>query len=680
MGKGKGTMKRMILIFLMGALSCTPLFAETVVPGGSVFGTWTLTGSPYLVQGHITVQDTSSLVINPGVTVIFQGQYLLTVEGLLNANGTPSDSIHFIPVDQPNRYWAGIRFYNAPDFSHLTYCVIRKAQGFDCYNKGGGLYFDHSDPVISHCSIVDNNSPFVGGGLACYFSNPTMSQCNISNNQADYDGGAIYLDNSSPSFQNCVFNNNHSMGNGGAFACTHGSSAMVSQCTISNNIAGGNGGGVFSDFSNPELSYCGISGNQAGTNGGGIYCSLYADLILNHSSLHDNSAQGGSGGGLYVTTYSDPSLHYTMIIGNSAAPASGGGVFSDDGCQPVIDHCTIRGNSGVSGGGVHCGQSGPIITNSIIEGNLLGGGLYFGATQFYNQIRYNDVNNNQVGNFLGSSVPLLLGVRSMLNSNADSCDQFHNISYNPMFVDPGNQEFDLIWGSPCIDAGDPTALHDPDETITDMGALPFDQNTLPPQAHVEVSSFSLSYGPVWIMSSSTKALKIYNTGDTTLVLYSLATTNPAAFTINWNIADSLVLPGDSVTVNVVFHPPTAQFYIENLTINNNDVQVNVSLIGTGSLTGIIENGTVPLSFNLQGPYPNPFNPNTTFTLSLPKAVDVDLSIFDVNGKLVDRVMSGRRAAGVYQIGFENLTLPSGMYLYRLQAGEYNSSGKMVLVK
>ena len=57
--------------------------AQTVIPPGDVSGTWTLGGSPYEIQGEITIPDSSTLTIEPGVLVEFQGHYKLIVEGRL---------------------------------------------------------------------------------------------------------------------------------------------------------------------------------------------------------------------------------------------------------------------------------------------------------------------------------------------------------------------------------------------------------------------------------------------------------------------------------------------------------------------------------------------------------------------------------------------------------------------
>ena len=57
--------------------------AETIIPGGAVSGTWTQTGSPYLIEGDIAIDNSSTLTIGPGVDVIFQGYFRLLCEGQL---------------------------------------------------------------------------------------------------------------------------------------------------------------------------------------------------------------------------------------------------------------------------------------------------------------------------------------------------------------------------------------------------------------------------------------------------------------------------------------------------------------------------------------------------------------------------------------------------------------------
>jgi hypothetical protein len=89
---------------------------------------------------------------------------------------------------------------------------------------------------------------------------------------------------------------------------------------------------------------------------------------------------------------------------------------------------------------------------------------------------------------------------------------------------------------------------------------------------------------------------------------------------------------------------------------------------------------IPTTFALDQNYPNPFNPTTTFRFALPKAVDVQLAVYDVSGRLVETLVNGWRDAGYHNVSFDASGLSSGVYLYRLEAGSFTSTGKMVLMK
>jgi hypothetical protein len=89
---------------------------------------------------------------------------------------------------------------------------------------------------------------------------------------------------------------------------------------------------------------------------------------------------------------------------------------------------------------------------------------------------------------------------------------------------------------------------------------------------------------------------------------------------------------------------------------------------------------VPHRFCLQSPYPNPFNPVTTFKVELPMASWVILEIFDIGGRLLGIILDDWRAAGYHEVTFDGSDLASGVYLYRLEAGGFYASGKTVLLK
>jgi len=89
---------------------------------------------------------------------------------------------------------------------------------------------------------------------------------------------------------------------------------------------------------------------------------------------------------------------------------------------------------------------------------------------------------------------------------------------------------------------------------------------------------------------------------------------------------------------------------------------------------------IPTTFAVVGIYPNPFNPTTNFSFSIPEAEHVTLKVFNLQGQLVETLVDGMRDAGSHNVTFDASALTSGIYLYQLTAGADIASGKMVLVK
>ncbi len=88
----------------------------------------------------------------------------------------------------------------------------------------------------------------------------------------------------------------------------------------------------------------------------------------------------------------------------------------------------------------------------------------------------------------------------------------------------------------------------------------------------------------------------------------------------------------------------------------------------------------PSEFALEQNYPNPFKKATTITYSLPEATDVTLEVYDLLGRRVATIVSERQKAGWYEAEFEASSVPSGMYFYRLRAGDRSVSKEMVIVR
>ncbi len=91
-------------------------------------------------------------------------------------------------------------------------------------------------------------------------------------------------------------------------------------------------------------------------------------------------------------------------------------------------------------------------------------------------------------------------------------------------------------------------------------------------------------------------------------------------------------------------------------------------------------GEKPAAFALEQNYPNPFNPSTLIRYSLPSTEQVSLKVFDMLGREVAVLVNARQAAGRYEVSFNAMNLPSGLYFYRLQAGSYSETRKMMLIR
>lgn len=102
---------------------------------------------------------------------------------------------------------------------------------------------------------------------------------------------------------------------------------------------------------------------------------------------------------------------------------------------------------------------------------------------------------------------------------------------------------------------------------------------------------------------------------------------------------------------------------------------------TSMLVGIEQvSGEIPVKFSLSQNYPNPFNPATTISFEIPKSEFVILTISDALGREVETILSKQLNPGTYQAEWNAANYPSGVYYYKLSAGEYTETKKMVLIK
>jgi hypothetical protein len=353
------------------------------------------------------------------------------------------------------------------------------ANGSEVHNSGGGMYNAISNsPTLINCTFRDNAAVYGGGLYNGEGSNTQIYNCIFKNNMGEHSGGGMYnADSSSPAVINCTFSENVSPGSyyygygGGIYNYLY-SSPTVSNCKFINNSARF-GGGMFNyEHSEPGISNCIFSDNSAG-NGGGMYNNYNNSTVTNCTFRNNTALLGGGIDNWFATVF----LSNCSFNGNTAR--NGGGTASRMNCVLTVINCSFTANSSDEyGGGMYVSGCSLTLINSILWANIASydNEIYLDGSSC--EIAYSNIE----GCFSGGQWNGLLGINAGGNIDAD-----------PMFVrnpddggdgwgdDPATPDVDeganddygdlrLMAGSPCINAGDDSAV--PDDVATDLDGNP----------------------------------------------------------------------------------------------------------------------------------------------------------------------------------------------------------------
>jgi parallel beta-helix repeat protein/predicted outer membrane repeat protein len=333
-------------------------------------------------------------------------------------------------------------------------------RAFRFYNGEG-----HNSVLVGFTII--NSFDWDGGAIRCYRSSPIITNCTFTSNTSGGTGGGggggIACTIGSPMISDCTFTANI-IGNGGGISCM-GGSPTITNCIFNGNIVG-KGGGIFCIGSSPTIANCTISGNT----GGAIYCYESSPTIVN-CNLSGNTAEGWVSGGVTCSLKSNPKIINCTISGNSAD--LGGGICSVW-SSPIVTNCTISSNTAEDeGGAIFCLRDSNLkLTNSILWDNtaIRGNEIYLASyTDYLGRIHpstltvsYSDVKGGFGEVYVEPNCALNWALG---NIDADPC--FTEVGYwdvNGVWVDG---DYRLWADSPCIDAGDPNYVPEPNETDLD---------------------------------------------------------------------------------------------------------------------------------------------------------------------------------------------------------------------
>jgi hypothetical protein len=294
-----------------------------------------------------------------------------------------------------------------------------------------------------------------GGGMYNSDSSPTVTDCTFNDNFASRYGGGMYNENSSPTVNNCIFSDNRSAtGDGGGMCNYDNSNSSVTDCNFIDNLADwGNGGGMCNVLSSPTVTGCTFSGNIAGTNGGGGGMNNYSSspMVLNCTFIRNTAYYGGGMTNInldYPTDVSSSPTVTNCVFNGNSAELSGGGMLNigdlyNNIARPNVTNCIFIGNmAGNNGGGmINWINSSPTVTNCILWGDT----------------------PDEIFNSEGTSTVTYSNVEGGWGGTG-------NIDVDPSFVDATAGNLRLMSGSPCIDAGDSTAV--PSGVFVDLDGNP----------------------------------------------------------------------------------------------------------------------------------------------------------------------------------------------------------------
>ena len=169
-------------------------------------------------------------------------------------------------------------------------------------------------------------------------------------------------------------------------------------------------------------------------------------------------------------------------------------------------------------------------------------------------------------------------------------------------------------------------------------------------------------------------------------------TDPEKFTpdaplLDWrypsivSVSPTVALDDDAITVHIVMQGDS----IPGSTVNTAGMPVAVSAQYYHFSAEILivsadEDPVIVNEFNLEQNYPNPFNPSTKINYTLAERSNVTIKVYDVLGNEIATLINTTQEAGAYDVNFDASQLSSGLYIYTLNAGNFTSSKKMMLLK
>ena len=402
-------MKKIILTFTI--FTTIFLNAQTTITANSkVFGTWKKTNSPYYIKGNISVPRDSTLTIEAGVQVRFDGKYLVSVYGNIKAMGKVADSIRFYPQDTLNR-WRGIRYWGrnqTKDSATFSYCkfmyaeptrsifehVLRMSRGN--FNLNNCMFTKNKGNEYATCLVVDSALSFIMD--KCYFYLNSIINTNPSKISSGVSGPVGIT--TSGKVTNCKFEQNTSKNPYSSF----------DDFQVDGLGSGGTIG--VSDLSNPntkiEIINCEFINNNCALKGAGvnIHFRKNGKLLIKDCKFTNNftgryGCVSFNGDNVYAKGNMKIVIDGCQFIGNKAANSE-----TKAGTASAINISGFSSNDSL------------LIKNNIFEKNIGNGTVNIGG-------RGGDKNFYLIGNIFKNNMIGCIDARSTIETYS-----INNLFYN----------------------------------------------------------------------------------------------------------------------------------------------------------------------------------------------------------------------------------------------------------
>jgi PKD repeat protein len=213
--------------------------------------------------------------------------------------------------------------------------------------------------------------------------------------------------------------------------------------------------------------------------------------------------------------------------------------------------------------------------------------------------------------------------------------------------------------------------------------FPSGQSTILTNASINTVHNTEEEIPAGYLKANFKADKISGEEPLTVQFTDLSVFDPNLPAISWEWDFDNDGTVDAIDQNTSHTYKQTGIYSVRLVVSNGssaDTLIRTDYVSVSPVTSVEDENQLPSEFSLAQNYPNPFNPTTIIKYSIASETVVTLKVYNILGTEIATIVNEKKTPGFYELNFGGEKLPSGVYVYRIEAGNFTSSKKMLLIK